>query len=890
MTSTGGIQIRLGDLIYGILKRWKMILLLTFIGLVFGVLISAFTYMQGSYSNYQIDASFVVMTKNDEDNFTSYGTAFQHPNDYDFATNMVETVNYVIKSDTNMNRAIDSLRIIDIKPQDIAQNLDLSVYGATAIVEVTFTWRDAKEGIKILNAVLDAAQKTLPETLRVGKLSIIDPPAARQSLAGTVGGSIWGYMTILGFLAGVGYVALEILMRPTLTNLSDMENLLGLESLGVIPKDKKYFREKKSLLVNDDVISFGVTQNFASTAFILKNRLKPDKGPHCFYVTSTITGEGKTTVAANLAVQLSDMECKVLLLDMNSRNPTLGKLFLDHVEYDRSFNALYKGDATILDSVYTLTGYLDLLPMVLDRQPIPMEGTVFDLIKEIEKNYDYVIIDTAPVGHYSDVLSLNAIADTVLFVVGYDAATIPEIASAVEKLDKSGIRILGSVVNNVQNLAGMARNDESEDRKKQLLRDRKREPLAWEKTMESGKSKKEKGQKKKNSKKKRKKEDRKNSAKQKGFFGKGKSKKAQARVADETNSENMDMPPVVDTDESSREKTVRRNPIYDLMDEDVKTVSSAISDNDAREALFKIGMNGDFVEAELESASEAGDHALFEMFVKEAGLSVNPEAETGTLPAGESETVTLPAGNLETVTLPAEDLETATLPAEDLETATLPAGDPEPEPVGEEAESESASEAGDHALFEMFKKEAGLGEKTEAESSNDTKEHALFAMFMKEAGFSVKGESEAVILPAGDPEPEGNLAGDPEPEGNLAGEAGAEEAKPAIDMSDQDLFAMFKKEAELIAKAESEAEVELTGGSKTEVEAESTAESEAEAESERKSKTEAEAESRRKSKTEAVVDSKRKPEQETESKEKTEADDVEEDDYESIRDTMMFYF
>ena len=83
-----------------------------------------------------------------------------------------------------------------------------------------------------------------------------------------------------------------------------------------------------------------------------------------------------------------------------------------------------------------------------------MDGQVFDFIRGLEKDYDYVIIDTPSVGQVSDVLSLNQIAQAVLFVIRYDDVALPMIQNAIDKLDKSGIRILGCVVNAAQKTGG----------------------------------------------------------------------------------------------------------------------------------------------------------------------------------------------------------------------------------------------------------------------------------------------------------------------------------------------------------------------------------------------------------------------------------------------------
>src|SRR5699024_614678 len=126
-------------------------------------------------------------------------------------------------------------------------------------------------------------------------------------------------------------------------------------------------------------------------SYILCNRLgSSKKKSHCVYVTSAEEREGKSTVAANLAIQMSDLEKKVLLIDLNLENPTLGGMFLQNVDYSRTLNALYKGEATVQDAVVSLTGYLDLLPTVLERNAIHLDSALFEFIQKLAQNYEYV--------------------------------------------------------------------------------------------------------------------------------------------------------------------------------------------------------------------------------------------------------------------------------------------------------------------------------------------------------------------------------------------------------------------------------------------------------------------------------------------------------------------
>ena len=257
---------------------------------------------------------------------------------------------------------------------------------------------------------------------------------------------------VLGLAAGAGLAVLEFFLRPTLLNVKDVEDVLKLETLGSIPKDNSYFQKNMQLLSETHRADADAVQNFASAAHILINRFGTTAEPHWFYVTSAEDGEGKSTVAANLALQLSDMEKRTLLLDLNTRAPRLGGMFLQDLPYSRTLNALYKGESAEPEAVISLTGYLDLLPMVLEPDAVPLDAALFDFLKPIMEPYEYVIIDASSVGRSSDVLRLNKLADHALFVVRHDATPLPVIQDAIEKLNKSGVQLLGCVVNEVQSL------------------------------------------------------------------------------------------------------------------------------------------------------------------------------------------------------------------------------------------------------------------------------------------------------------------------------------------------------------------------------------------------------------------------------------------------------
>ena len=483
------VQLRVSDLIYAIKKRIPLIIIFTVIGLGIGFLMSGASYLQGQMTrNYEIKASAVLITAGGSGKFAAQADQPTY-NDFKMAGEMTDTVRYILKSEKTLGTVVSKLGFRGVTSRDIRNNLTISKYEETPVIELTLTWRDSEEGVRILNTILDVSSKTLQETLKTGSISPIDEPSSRYIVGGSINASTWGIMMVIGFMLGVGLVALDVLVRPTLINLSDVKTDFGIETLATIPKDTQYFNNLPQNILEADHTTSEIDRNFSSASYIIRNRLNNKSKCGRFYVTSASRGEGKTTVAANLALQFAEKECKVLLVDFDTKNPTLGSLFMKEVDYQHSLNALYRGDIDEHEAVTSLNGFLDILPVVLEHTSIPLDGMVIDLIERLSENYQYVIMDAPPV-EFSDTLSLNRIAD-VLLVIGFDMAQKSDIHSAIEKLDKSGTRIIGCIVNQEQTDGFQFTTKEKKKKPSKELKQKKKNEENSLKEMTTSKNKKE---------------------------------------------------------------------------------------------------------------------------------------------------------------------------------------------------------------------------------------------------------------------------------------------------------------------------------------------------------------------------------------------------------------
>lgn len=434
------LPLRVSDVMFSLLKHSTLILLLTFVGFCAGGILTIMPSPGGEISkDYAITTSIAVTSVTEDGMFTTRSIS---PNSADIylAERMVDSVIYVLKSDKLVNSAIKNLEISGISNSDIIDNLTLKQYNATQIIEMTLYWHNAEEGVQILSAMNSAAPDVLIETLKIGGVSVVNEPTVKQRSSINV--SVWVCLASLGFMVGVGISLLQLLWNPTLMRPRDIERCFGLKVLGEIPEDKRNSRVERAGQMHE---------SFAAAAHILHNSLS-NQPNRILYITSSVRNEGRTSVAANLAVCLSDLEQKVLLVDCDVRNPGLGAYFLGEVSFHNSLNALHRGETTVDQAITKLSDYLDLLPAVSENRELSLDDSMLELLKSLAEKYDYVLMDTGPIGRVSDPMNLNRICKNALFVARFDLASMSDIREAAERLEKSGIATVGCIVNGVRKL------------------------------------------------------------------------------------------------------------------------------------------------------------------------------------------------------------------------------------------------------------------------------------------------------------------------------------------------------------------------------------------------------------------------------------------------------
>ena len=244
---------------------------------------------------------------------------------------------------------------------------------------------------------------------------------------------------ILGVAIPAGIIYLRELLRNKILGHDDVEKLTQLPIIGDIPtasangsKGNIVIQENKSNLMSE--IFRGLRTNL---------QLAGDDKEKVFIVTSTTTGEGKTFIASNLAMSLALLEKKTIMVGLDIRKPRMAELFGISDRQHGITNILTNEEcnweevkAQIVAS--GVNHNFDLLmagPTPTNPGELMVRKSLKQTIALLKEHYDYVIIDTAPVGLVADSLQLSKLADRTLFVCRADFSTKSSF-TYINKLDE----------------------------------------------------------------------------------------------------------------------------------------------------------------------------------------------------------------------------------------------------------------------------------------------------------------------------------------------------------------------------------------------------------------------------------------------------------------------
>ena len=428
-------------LMFFILKRCWVIIICAEIG--FGVM-----YWRAAFKTQDTyTASGIMYVYNVNPNMINYGYASS--TDLIGAVQLVNTYLVVIRSNKVMDAVVDRLHSAypGVTAGYISSSVSMGNVSDTGVLYISCRTDNPQKSADFCNAIMDVAPNEIIRVVGAGAIEIIDyatapsAPDSRSPLKKGVYGAAFGAMPA---------VALLTLMFLLNQKVDDPDELAENYTLPVLASVKRIKSENKKsgdyLLKRDS--EMGVIENYAKLRMNLQYILS-SKDKKTVMVTSSVSGEGKSTIASNLAISIAMTGKRVLLIDADMRRGG------QHEEFGFANEApdlaeVLKNECSWKDAVRQIKNAetMHLLPRgITPNNPSElMESQAMKkLLAEMETVYDLVVLDVPPINIVSDPLELSNQASGAIFVVRQHYSDHREIRKALMQAELTGLNLLGFV-------------------------------------------------------------------------------------------------------------------------------------------------------------------------------------------------------------------------------------------------------------------------------------------------------------------------------------------------------------------------------------------------------------------------------------------------------------
>ncbi len=341
------------------------------------------------------------------------------------------------------------------------------------VVTVTVTADTPRMSFEVLDSILKNYSQVSDYLMDGLVLEVLEPAAIPYRAIAQTGARAL-FKTVFSYtfvILMVGVMVLS-LMRDTVKSRYDMEEKVDAPLFATIYREtggtwKKNLKaiwnevkrripflgevKKQSILINDVNTSFSFVESFKKIRTKLEHEARKNDCKMVM-ITSVTENEGKSTVAANIALSLAQKSDKVLLLDADFRKPAQYKV-LEAEKKEQGFGDVLQGKCQLedvmcryekgnikLNCLYNYRTYQNSAELL-------MSGEFEKTLNQLREDMDYIIVDTSPTAMVADAEIVSGYTDGFLVVVREDCSGVGEINDTIDMLSRYRSHLLGCIYN-----------------------------------------------------------------------------------------------------------------------------------------------------------------------------------------------------------------------------------------------------------------------------------------------------------------------------------------------------------------------------------------------------------------------------------------------------------
>lgn len=416
-------------------------------------LILVLATVMGSYSWYTAKRSFVPMYESKaiftvESNFDQddlFGTGVYY--DQYAAQNLSSAFPHLISTDMMRDLVVQEL------PKGYINGYaSASAVANSNMMVLTVTSNDPQDAYDYLCAIMKYYPQIAGVMVDYPQVKIVTSPTvadAPYNSFDSTGSALKGIG--LGIFLGLAIILACAILTRTIQTTDELKSAINIPLLVALPKVAVKKRRSRNITLITADSDPNMTESFRGLRMKTK-KLLDDPSKKIILVTSTLAGEGKTTVSINLAISLLQEGNKVLMLDADLRNQSVARALGEKASSNSLIDCLREEYLSVFDCIQTSKGYgLDFISgRSTDRRHYTLNlERLKSVLRQLSEVYDYIVIDTPPQEVVSDSVALSRCADCVLYVVKQDCVQKSQVINAITTIHQKGINISGCIFNGV---------------------------------------------------------------------------------------------------------------------------------------------------------------------------------------------------------------------------------------------------------------------------------------------------------------------------------------------------------------------------------------------------------------------------------------------------------